>query len=84
MLRALAGVIETALTLSLELSMTSPHGQRHSIPLHGAVLEAIRRRDPEGARQAMANLIDDAESDVRRALGEPARRLRAGTRRSRS
>jgi len=82
MLRSLGSVIETALMLSLRLSLASPHGQRYSIPLHGAVLEAIRRRDGEAAREAMARLIDDAEADVRRAIMEPARPRRLARRRS--
>ena len=68
LLRALGGVIETVLTLSLHLSLESPRGQRRSLPLHKAVLDALRGRDPEGARSAMQQLIDDAEEDVRRAL----------------
>ena len=36
---------------------------------HGDVLEAIRRRDPELARQRMENLLDDSISDVNEALG---------------
>jgi DNA-binding FadR family transcriptional regulator len=81
MVRALAGVIETALNLSLRLSIASPHGQRHSLPLHGAVLNAIRRRDGEKARQAMARLIDDAEDDVKRALDWPRGRRKAAAKR---
>jgi len=69
MLRALGGVIETALTLSLYMSLESPRDQRQSLPLHEAVMIAIRDRDPEGARRAMQGLIDDAEEDVRRTLG---------------
>ena len=73
MLRSLGSAIETALNLSLRLSINTPHGQRHSIPLHGAVLNAIRRRDGAAAERAMGRLIDAAEKDVRRALGLPRR-----------
>lgn len=68
MLRSLSGVIETALTVSMYLSLETPRGQRHSIPLHRAVYEAFRARDPEAARAAMMKLIDDAEEDAFRAL----------------
>src|SRR5262245_55114744 len=69
MLRSLTTVVDTALTLSLRLSMDNPHGQRMSLPLHKAVLDAIRRRDGRSAHRAMIRLIDDAELDVRRVLG---------------
>jgi DNA-binding FadR family transcriptional regulator len=69
MLRSLTTVVDTALTLSLRLSMDNPHGQRISLPLHKAVLDAIRRRDGRAAHRAMIRLIDDAERDVQRVLG---------------
>ena len=50
------------------MTIDNPRGQRYSLPLHKAVLDAIRRRDPRGARRAMIRLIDDAESDVHRVL----------------
>ena len=68
MLRSLASAIETALTLSLQLSLETPRGQHYSLPLHGAVLEAIRRKDAAGAREAMHRLIDDAEEDALRTV----------------
>ncbi len=69
LVQALAGAVEQALELSLRLSLPSPRGQQRSMPLHAAVLKAIRSRDAEGARAAMRDLIDDAEQDVRQALG---------------
>jgi GntR family galactonate operon transcriptional repressor len=65
---ALAGAVEQALELSLRLSLAAPRGQQRSVPLHGAVLDAIRTRDADTAREAMRRLIDDAEEDVRHAL----------------
>lgn len=68
MVRSVSGVIETALTISMYLSLDTPRGQRHSLPLHKAVYEAFQKRDPDGARVAMETLIDDAEEDALRAL----------------
>jgi GntR family galactonate operon transcriptional repressor len=65
---ALASAVEQALELSLQLSLPTPRGQQQSVPLHGAVLDAIRGRDPDAARAAMHHLIDNAEEDVRHAL----------------
>ena len=68
MMRSLSAVIETALTTTMFLSLDNPRGQRHSVPLHRAVYDALRNRDPEAARAAMIRLIDDAESDASTAL----------------
>jgi DNA-binding FadR family transcriptional regulator len=68
LLRALGVVVETALALTLRLSLDNPRGQSHSVPLHRAVLDAIRARDPEAAEKAMRKLIDGAELDVKSAL----------------
>jgi DNA-binding FadR family transcriptional regulator len=68
MLRSLSSVIETALTVSMYLSLETPRGQHHSVPLHRAVYDAFRARAPEAARRAMNDLIDDAEDDATKAL----------------
>jgi DNA-binding FadR family transcriptional regulator len=81
LLRSLSGVIKTALTISMYLSLETPRGQRHSVPLHRAVHDAFRARDPEAARAAMDRLIDDAEDDARRALNIGAAPRPATTRR---
>jgi DNA-binding FadR family transcriptional regulator len=73
MLRSLATVVDTALSLSLRLSIDNPRGQRYSLPLHKAVLDTIGRRSAVAARGAMLRLIQSAERDVRRVL-----RLRDG------
>ncbi|MCC7049925.1 MAG: FadR family transcriptional regulator [Alphaproteobacteria bacterium] len=65
---ALAALIETTLTMTFRLSNDNPAGQRHSLPLHRAVLDGIRRRKPQWARDAMMVLLDGAEQDVHRAL----------------
>jgi GntR family galactonate operon transcriptional repressor len=81
LMQALGRVIMQALEINLRLSLPAPRGQQRSVPQHGAVLEAIRRRRPEAARRATIRLIDDAEEDVRRALavsrkGSGQRRVR--------
>ncbi len=70
MVDALGSVIEAALTISLRLSLGTPEGQRPSLPLHKKVLDAIRRRDRAGAARAMELLIDNAQQDALRALGD--------------
>jgi DNA-binding FadR family transcriptional regulator len=68
LLRALGIVVETALALALRLSLDNPRGQSHSLPLHRAVLDAIRAGDAQAAEKAMRKLIDAAEVDVKNAL----------------
>jgi len=41
-------------------------------PLHAAVLEAVRARDPDGAEMAVLRLLEDTERNVEQALAETA------------
>jgi GntR family transcriptional regulator, galactonate operon transcriptional repressor len=68
LVQALGRIIMQALEINLRLSLAAPLGQQKSVPQHGAVLEAIRRRNPEAAREATTRLINDAEEDVWHAL----------------
>jgi DNA-binding FadR family transcriptional regulator len=77
MIGSLAALIETALLMSFRLSNDNPRGQRHSLPLHRAVLTAIQRQHPEHARKAMERLLVQSERDVRQAIAA-RRRRRAG------
>lgn len=67
LISSLAALIETALVTSFRLSNDNPAGQRPSLPLHRAVLSAIRERDGKRAREAMTALLAGAEQDVRKA-----------------
>jgi DNA-binding FadR family transcriptional regulator len=76
LLRSLSSAVESALAISIQLSIaTSPKGHRHSLPLHGAVLKAIRRHDGVGAREAMLLLIDISKRDISAGMA-----IQAGTR----
>ena len=68
LVQALCRIIMQALEINLRLSLAAPLGQQKSVPQHGAVLEAIRQRNPEAAREATTRLINDAEEDVWHAL----------------
>lgn len=57
-------LIESALSEMIKMSAKSPGARLNSMPLHKNVLEAIRRRDAEGARKAMLTLLDKAHLDV--------------------
>jgi DNA-binding FadR family transcriptional regulator len=74
LLRSLGSVVEVALAISIRLSIASasPKGHKHSLPLHGAVLKAIRRHDAAGAREAMMLLIDISKRDLAAGLAAQA------------
>lgn len=68
-----AHAIRTAMMTSLRVTNRNPQENRAvSLPLHGAILDAIRQRDANGAREAMEHHLDDTEQ--RRARAGLARR----------
>jgi DNA-binding FadR family transcriptional regulator len=82
---SLAHVIGAALAVNFDLVSKAPRGQKHSMPAHRRVLDAIANRDAPAARLAMQKLIEDSQQDaraVRRARS--ARSLRKATHRPKS
>jgi DNA-binding FadR family transcriptional regulator len=77
MLGSLGALIETALIMSFRLSEGNPRGQRHALPLHVAVLDAVRAGNAARARDAMLVLLADARKDVASALRAAGRRATA-------
>ena len=63
---SLFAVIETALGSYLALSALKASDFRYSLPHHKKVLDAIRRRQPEVAREAMQKMVADSRSNIRR------------------
>ncbi|HYG90962.1 MAG TPA: FadR/GntR family transcriptional regulator [Azospirillum sp.] len=66
-LRPLGALIRVALRASFRLSKSSPGAHERSLPDHEAVLDAIRARDDEAARNAMRVLLDRTAEDIRSA-----------------
>ena len=64
MSKALSALLRT----SFEISTTRRGGPSQSLPLHRAVLDAVTRRDPEGAERACRVLIDGAQADIEHVL----------------
>lgn len=62
---SLAHIIGAALSVNFELVRDTPRGQRHSMPMHRKVLDAIADHDPAAARLAMQKLIEDSQRDAR-------------------
>lgn len=66
LMTSLFSVIETALGSYFQLSASIAGNFRYSLPRHKAVLDAIRRHQPEVARQAMQKMVADSRSNIRR------------------
>jgi DNA-binding FadR family transcriptional regulator len=63
---AFAALTEAALGAFVRIAARHPGAPAPSVPLHRAVLEAIRRRDAEGAHDAMTALLDRTSRNVTR------------------
>jgi DNA-binding FadR family transcriptional regulator len=66
LMTSLFSVIETALGGYFQLSASIAGNFNYSLPHHKKVLDAIRRRQPEVARQAMQKMVADSRSNIRR------------------
>jgi DNA-binding FadR family transcriptional regulator len=65
MSKALGALLRT----SFEISTSKPDGPAQSLPLHRAVLDAVRERAPARAERAALVLIDGAAQDIDLVLG---------------
>jgi DNA-binding FadR family transcriptional regulator len=63
---AFGALIEAALVAFVHIASRHPGAPAPSVPLHRDVLEAIRRRDSEGAYAAMMALLDRTSRNVAR------------------
>lgn len=63
---SLFSVIETALGTYFVLSARTAANFKYSLPHHLKVYEAIRRRQPEVARQSMMKMVADSRRNIRR------------------
>jgi DNA-binding FadR family transcriptional regulator len=59
-------VIETALGQYFLLSARNAPDFKAALPNHGKVLDAIRRKQPEAAREAMLEMVDVSRRNIRR------------------
>jgi DNA-binding FadR family transcriptional regulator len=64
----LAGIIETAMRLSLHASNAVADLPGEAIEAHGALVEALRLRDSAAARRASGHILDLGERDIAIAL----------------
>ena len=67
--RALSSAVAATIAWSVRVKASGlPSALKEAEPRHRAVLDAIKRRDPEGARHALTALVDAALADTLRAL----------------
>lgn len=66
LLASLFSVIETALGTYFVLSARNSANFKNALPQHFKVYEAIRRRQPEVARQAMIKMVSDSRSNIKK------------------
>ncbi len=66
LMTSLFSVIEAALGSYFQLSASIAGNFSYSLPHHKKVLDAIRRRQPEVAREAMQKMVADSRSNIRR------------------
>ena len=69
----LAKIFRQYFQMSFKISSSNFHHQ-HCLQEHRDVFEAICRRDPEAAHQAVRTLLEHADEDVRADLGNAGRR----------
>jgi DNA-binding FadR family transcriptional regulator len=71
---AFGALIEIALGAFVRIASRHPGAPAPSVPLHRAILDAIRRRDAEGAHAAMLALLDRTSRNVERNVRRGSRR----------
>lgn len=70
LMTSLFSVIETSLGSYFQLSASIAGDFKHGLPRHQKVLDAIRRHQPEVAREAMRKTISDSRRNIRRNMGQ--------------
>jgi GntR family transcriptional regulator, galactonate operon transcriptional repressor len=68
MLEQMSSAIGEALEISRKVTIELPGSSEASLPLHKAVLAAIRKRDADAAENAMERLIEFVQNDIKRFL----------------
>jgi GntR family galactonate operon transcriptional repressor len=63
---AFGALTEAALGVFVRIATRHPEAPTPAVPMHGAILDAIRRRDADGAHEAMVALLDRTTRNVER------------------
>jgi DNA-binding FadR family transcriptional regulator len=73
MLTQMSKALKALLRTSFEISTTISNGPASSLPMHRAVLDAVKGHDPIAAERAILKLIDSARADIDAVLGSRRR-----------
>ncbi len=68
LLEHMASIIGSILRTLFAFASRPPGAVARATPLHGAIVDAIRARDPDAAEAAVLRLIDDTRASVEQAL----------------
>ncbi|RZL93651.1 MAG: FadR family transcriptional regulator [Variovorax sp.] len=73
MLTQMSKALNALLRTSFEISTARSNGPALSLPMHRAVLDAVKAHDPVKAERAILKLIDGARTDIEAVLGSRRR-----------
>ncbi|RZI77038.1 MAG: FadR family transcriptional regulator [Variovorax sp.] len=73
MLTQMSKALNALLRTSFEISTARSNGPALSLPMHRAVLDAVKAHDPAKAERAVLKLIDGARADIEAVLGSRRR-----------
>ena len=73
LLEHLSSIVTAVLRMLFAFSSRPPRTFTGALPLHEAIIEAVRRHDPEAAEAAALRLLEDTAKNIKRALREEAR-----------
>ena len=73
MLAQMSKALNALLRTSFEISTSRSNGPASSLPMHRAVLDAVKAHEPAKAERAILKLIDGARADIEAVLGSRRR-----------
>jgi len=74
LLEHLTSIVTAVLRMLFTFSSRAPRTFTRALPLHEAIIEAVRSHDPEAAEAAAVRLLEDTAKNIKRALREVDRR----------
>jgi DNA-binding FadR family transcriptional regulator len=83
LLEGLSPIVGAMLRMLFMVSSRLPQAFARALPLHWAIVDAIRAHDPDGAEEATLRLLADTARNTKQALKESAKPRRRATARRR-
>ncbi|HEY7604961.1 MAG TPA: FadR/GntR family transcriptional regulator [Gaiellaceae bacterium] len=73
LLEHLLSIVTAVLRMLFAFSSRPPRTFTRALPLHEAIIDAVRSHDPDAAEAAALRLLEDTDKNIKRALREEAR-----------